>query len=179
MEAMEYLDLMEDEPTDVGMVKPAWEVDNDSNADWALRKILEARADRDRRVEHYKRQIAHEEEACSRVESFFGEHLQRYFATLPVRETKTQKSYSLPSGKLVLKRRQPEYKRENDTLCAWLIGMGLSDCVEHIDTYKALWANLKPLTESRDDGSVVYAESGEIIPGLAAVPQEDVFTIGG
>lgn len=78
-------------------------IDSDAKADWALRKIREQREDAARWRAYYLAQIAKAEESAQQTEAFFMALLERYFATVPHRSTKTQDAYDLPSGKLLRK----------------------------------------------------------------------------
>lgn len=153
-------------------VREEWRIFDDGAADWALCRVRDARAERDRMKDHFNRQIAKANEVCARTEEYFSAKLMEYFATLPVRETKTQKTYDLPSGKLVLKAQGPKYERDEKALCAWLEANGHVDMIKV--TKEAKWADLKPLT--RIDGEeLVFTETGEIIPGAKATPRPDEF----
>ena len=171
MEAMDWIED-DDETEDTG-----FRVTDDSAADWVLRKRNSVREQNAREREHYKRQLARIDQKDAETDEWAKMLLMPYFETLPARETKTQKSYSLPSGKLVLKRPAPAYKRDDAALCAFLIGAEMTDYVEHIDTYKPLWAALKPLTEAMNDGTVILKETGEVVGGVVAEAQDDVFVI--
>lgn len=140
-------------------------IDTDAKAGWALDKIREARADRDRWVKWYQEKI---EEITAQTD-FNTMNLERmlaeYFATVPHKKTKTQESYSLPGGKLVMKIQNPEYKRDDKAAVEWLKQNGFGQFVKVKE--ELAWADLKAATEAVD-GKVVcgekVTEDGEIIP---------------
>ena len=77
-------------------------IDTDAKAQRALDKIREARADRDAWVKWYEDKIKEITEQTDFNTMNLERMLAEYFATVPHKKTKTQESYSLPGGKLVL-----------------------------------------------------------------------------
>jgi phage host-nuclease inhibitor protein Gam len=139
-------------------------IDSDAKAKWALDKIREARADRDYWVKWYTDKMA---EITAQTD-FNTMNLERlladYFATVPHKKTKTQESYPLPGGKLVMKRQNPEYKRDDKKAIEWLKQNGYGQFVkvkEELD-----WAGLKDASEAVN-GRIVcgekITEDGEIV----------------
>ena len=148
-------------------------IDTDAKAGWALDKIREARADRDRWVKWYEEKIA-EIKAQTDFDTMNLERmLAEYFANVPHKKTKTQESYALPGGKLVLKKQQPEYKRDDSRVIAWLKENGNNQYIKVEE--KLDWAGLKAVT-GVFDGNVVD-ENGEIIPGIEVIEREEKFTV--
>ena len=88
-------------------------IDTDAKAGWALKKIAEARSDRDTWVAWYESKIKEIKEQTDFETMRLEMMLAEYFATVPHKKTKTQESYSLPGGKLILKTQNPEYKRDD------------------------------------------------------------------
>ena len=153
-----------------------WSITNDGQADWAVRKIKEACAYCDKLIEHFNKQIEEAIDVCARTDSFFRGKLLEYFLTLPVKESKTQRSYKLMSGKLVLKQPAPVFKRDEQKLVDWLIKAGKEEFVRTVVFNHAKWADLKPLTicSERD---VIFKETGEIIQGVTVETKEAEFKI--
>jgi len=79
--------------------------------------------------------------------------------TVKAKETKTQKTYKLPSGTLKVKYQKPEYKRDEDKLTEFL-KKNYTDYVETI--YKPKWAEFKKIVSLNRD-PIVDEESGELI----------------
>ena len=148
-------------------------IDSDAKAQWALEKIREARADRDTWVEWYKAQIQKITEQTD-FDTMNLEHmLAEYFATVPHKKTKTQESYSLRGGKLILKTPNPEYNRDDKTVIDWLKA---NKKAEYIKTKEELdWAALKAAT-GVFEGHIV-TEDGEIIPGITVTDREAKFVV--
>ena len=159
-----------------------WVCDSDSKAEWCLEKIREARADRDRMVAWYKKAIETVEKQTDFNTMNLEKMLFEYFQTVPHRKTKTQESYSFPGGKLYLKKQNPEYKRDEKTVIAWLKENGGEQFVkikEELD-----WSALKDAS-SVVNGQLVTGETvnedGEIIPivvhGVEIIEREAKFVV--
>ena len=148
-------------------------IDTDAKAQWALDKIRKARKDRDMWVKWYTDKIA-EIKAQTDFDTMNLERmLAEYFATVPHKKTKTQESYPLKGGKLILKTQNPEYKRNDATVIDWLKKNNMTEFVkvkEELD-----WAGLKDKTAALD-GNIV-TEDGEIVPGIEVVEREPKFMV--
>lgn len=147
-------------------------IDSDAKAEWAMGKIAEARKERERWVTWYNNKI----EEINTQTDFETANLERlledYFKTVPHKTTKTQESYKLPSGKLVRKTQNPEYKRDDSTVIAW----ARENAPEYIKTVEQLdWASLKGNT-GVFDGHIV-TDDGEIVPGVEVVEREPRFVV--
>lgn len=149
-------------------------VDNDQKAEWAARKIREARQDTQKWTEYYERQLSAIRRANEDTEAYFAALLADYFETVPHKATKTQESYSLPSCKLVLKAQQPEFNRDEAVLCDYLDKKGRDDLVRI--TRRADWAALKKTLKVMEDGTCVDAD-GEVVEGVQAFSRLPEFKI--
>ena len=149
-------------------------VDNDQKAEWAARKIREARQDTQKWTEYYERQLSAIRRANEDTEAYFAALLADYFETVPHKATKTQESYSLPSCKLVLKAQQPEFNRDEAVLCDYLGKKGRDDLVRI--TRRADWAALKKTLKVMEDGTCVDAD-GEVVEGVQAFSRMPEFKI--
>lgn len=170
MEANEWTPEHHDEDA------PEFVVDNDSKADWALRKILEARNERDRMVAHFKRQIELAESACQRTEETMSALLMPYMDQVPAKRTKTQTTWQLPSGTIRIKQQAPEFRRDDAVLADWMLVNGFDRFVDRVP--KPQWAKLKPLVDVVG-GDVVLHDTGEIINGVCAVARPPKFEVEG
>lgn len=149
-------------------------VDNDQKAEWAARKIREARQDTQKWTEYYERQLSAIRRANEDTEAYFAALLADYFGTVPHKATKTQESYSLPSCKLVLKAQQPEFNRDEAVLCDYLDKKGRDDLVKI--TRRADWAALKKTLKVMEDGTCVDAD-GEVVEGVQAFSRQPEFKV--
>lgn len=153
--------------------KERFAIDTDLKAEWALKKIREARADRDRMLEWYKQKEKEITEQTDMDTAYFEGLLAEYFGTLPHKVTKTQESYSLPGGKLVLKKQNPEYKRDDAAVIAWLKENGGGRYVKVSESLD--WASLKADTAAVD--GVIVDGDGQIIPGIEVIERGAKFTV--
>lgn len=148
-------------------------IDTDAKAEWALQKIREARTDRDRWVKWYKEKI---DEITAQTD-FDTMNLERmlaeYFANVPHKVTKTQESYKLPGGKLVMKTQNPEYKRDDKAIIDWVKANGMPQFVKVKE--ELAWQELKDAT-AVFEGHIV-TEDGEIIPGVEVVNRDAKFIV--
>ncbi|WP_162991182.1 host-nuclease inhibitor Gam family protein [Biomaibacter acetigenes] len=161
--------------------KESWKIENDSQADWALDKIREAKAEFRRfemvvndKIAQLQEALAAEKEKMEREVGFFSGKLAEYFETVPHKKTKTQETYALPSGKLIKKYKQPKIERDEEKLIAWLEQNGMTELVK-IEK-RADWATLKKDTVI-DGERVISKTTGEAIPGVVAIPQNPEFTV--
>ena len=148
-------------------------IDSDAKAAWAMQKIKEAREDRDTWVEWYKAQIAKITEQTDFDTMNLENMLAEYFATVPHKKTKTQESYALKGGKLILKIQNPEYKRDDNAVIEWLKQNGGERFVKIEE--KLDWDGLK--RSAKVVGSSLVDENGEIIPGVEVVEREPEFKV--
>jgi hypothetical protein len=148
-------------------------IDTDAKAEWALQKIREARADRDNWVKWYKDKIAEITEQTDFDTMNLERMLAEYFATVPHKKTKTQESYKLPGGKLVLKTQNPEYVKDESAVIAWAKENKLPQFVKVEE--KLAWQELKDAT-AIFEGHIV-TEDGEIVPGVEVIDREAKFVV--
>lgn len=148
-------------------------IDTDAKAEWALQKIREARADRDKFVKWYEDKIKEITEQTDFNTMNLERMLAEYFASVPHKKTKTQESYSLPGGKLILKTQNPEYKRDDKTVIEWL---KKHDGAEFIKVTEELaWADLKAKTAALN--GKLFSEDGEEIPGVEVINRPEKFVV--
>lgn len=155
------------------VMRDTFTIDTDAKADWALQKIKEAREDRDTWVAWYQQKIKEITEQTDFDTMNLERMLAEYFQTVPHKKTKTQETYSLRGGKLILKTQNPEYKRDDKTVIAWLKENGGGQYVkvkEELD-----WAGLKATTAVLN--GKLFSEDGEEIPGVEVVEREAKFTV--
>lgn len=148
-------------------------IDTDAKAEWALDKIRQARADRDFWVNWYTNKIDEIKAQTDYNTANLERMLSDYFQTVPHKQTKTQESYTLPGGKLVLKLQNPEYKRDDSTVIEWLKANGLEQFVKIEE--KLDWAGLKSRTAAM--GGKLFSEDGEEIPGVEVIDRPEKFVV--
>lgn len=154
----------------------SFSIKDDKLAEWALKKIAEGNQEKERLISIARAEI---EELEAKIEElntqydkkneFLKYHLLNYFNTVPHKSTKTQESYKLLSGSLVMKKPTTKIKRPDDDLLLNILSL-----VDHEGKYvevikKPKWAEFKKtLTISGDQ---VIDENGEI---LCNIETEDV-----
>lgn len=153
---------------------------DDNAAEWALKKIrtederyARLRAVCEAQVEFYTRKIAEYDRQLERRTGYLQSLLEGYFSEVDHKRTKTQESYELPSGKLVLKHQRPKVTRDDELLADWCMMNGHEAEVEYVT--KINWADLKGKLTETATGYV--DENGEIVPGITLEEREDVFRV--
>jgi hypothetical protein len=148
-------------------------VTDDQGAKWCVDRINEACREFDEINEWYqamiKKAMAKRDATIDRMRNYL-----RYYADLvPMKETKTQRSYPITGGKLILKKQQPKFEVDDDTLVPWL----KSNFMAHLVKVKesADWATLKKVVNV--SGSGVTTDEGEVIPGVTVTQRPDVFKV--
>ena len=105
--------------------------------------------------------------------SYLTALLRMYFDTIEPKATKTQATYKLLSGKLVLKHQQPEYVLDDAQMVSW----AKAAAPAYVKVKESInWAELKKLTVVNGE-TVLLADTGEVVPGVVAKVREDVFEV--
>ena len=148
-------------------------IEDDQTAEWAMGEIRNAEAEKkkwkDFYDDRYQKVCASCDLKIANMESF----LQTYFEKVPHKVTKTQENYALPSGKLVIKKQQPEYTRDDAALVAWLKE---NDGERFIVTKETVdWMELKKTLNIL--GDTVADANGQIIPCITVEERPDVFKV--
>lgn len=140
-------------------------IENDKQAEWALGKIRDAKAELEKWEAFYTGKLEDARLDAKDTIDYMTSLLQQYFITQERRVTKTGiQKYSLPSGELVLKPGALDYKRDESALLTW--------CDAHMPeavkvTRKASWADVKARIQA----------TGEIPDGVEAYMTEPTFQI--
>lgn len=159
-------------------LKEGFVITDDNLADWALRKIRDEEAERDRLISIAQNQIQELQEKmkdlnekCDRDTSFLKGCLAQYMNKVPHKSTKTQETYQLLTGKLVLKK--PSQKMivpDDNKLLDYLDKESYKDYIK--TKCSPDWAGFKKILEIQN-GDVINKETGEVInPEIIAI--EDV-----
>lgn len=150
-------------------------VTDDSTAQWCMKKIKEAEADKEMWRKHYESQMEKVNKAADESIAYFTAKLEEYFANVPHKATKTQESYTLPGGKLIRKKQQPKFETDDEALVPWLEENFMGQLVKVKKS--ADWAALKKVCSVTPDGEHVATDEGEIIPGVTVTQRPDVFKV--
>lgn len=166
-------------PEDLDGAITAFTIDSDKKADWAIEKIKNERAEFERlrkialdRIAELNQRVKELQERTDRRTGNLEALLVEYFQTVkPTKVTKTQTQYELLSGKLVMKKQQPEFVRDESTLLSW----AETTAPEYVKIEKKVsWADLKKKADVSGE-DVLY--EGEVIPGVTAKARPDVFEV--
>lgn len=164
---------MSEIPVLIGDEHDGFHVTDDKAAQWCMQKIREAETDRAMWKAHYEAQMEKVNKAADESIAYFTGKLEEYFATVPHKATKTQESYTLPGGKLVLKQQQPKFETDDDKLVPWLEANGRTGLVKIKKS--ADWATLKKSLNFVGENAVTV--DGEIVPGVKVEQRPDVFKV--
>jgi len=147
-------------------------IQDDMTAEWCLTQIRNANEEKDRWKEFYKDRTKAVAETCDMTIRDMETRLQSYFDTVPHKVAKTQESYALPSGKLVLKMQETDYERDDEELLKWLHENGGERFIrvkEEVD-----WMKLKPTLTVMGE---TVAKDGKVIPCIKAVERPEIFKV--
>ena len=164
-------------PEDLPQEEQRFVIDSDAKAEWAIRKIAEEEAEHDRLVaccqaeidRYTERQEAYHKRFEGRTANLRA-MLLLYFKSVPVKETKTQQKYELPSGSLVMKKASSDFKADTDRLREWLEASKMTDYLK--TEVSPRWALVKKQLSTTADGDIVFAETGEIVPAGCVTIEE-------
>ena len=150
-----------------------FKIDYDSKAEWEVERIKEAEREQNRLLalvdeERAELDVREKEildnyaKKTDGLKALLEEYLRAQYAKEEARETNTQITYQLLSGKLVYKKSGLELKQNADVLVNW--------CKEHLPdavkvTYTPKWAEIKKNIKVVD-GVPVYAPTGEVVDGV-------------
>ena len=170
----DYLNLQEEE------------IISDMQANYQLGQIAKIEAERDSLIDFHKKKIEEIKAEAEYRKGFKLRALRAFFDTVPHRKTKTQENYPLPNGKLVWKKQNPEYVKDEKAVIDWLKTQeGGKDFVKTEE--KLAWDDLKKAAIGSVDGKLVFKEEvnedGEIIqtfiPGIEVVERGNIFDVAG
>lgn len=151
------------------MEEKGFVIKDDKTADWALEQIKIAEAERDRlvglandKIAELTEQIEALKSSCDSDTAYLKSCLFEYFGTVPHKETKTQSSYKLLSGSLVLKKESTKIEHNDEALLKYLEE---NDGKDYIKIKKTIdWAEFKKNLTVSESGEIIDSEIGTIIP---------------
>lgn len=148
---------------------------DDMDAEYLLGRIRKAEAEYARLEIWYTNMLEKARAKRDGIRSWAERNLRGYFETVPYKKTRTQMSYELPGGKLVMKHQEPKFETADAELVPWLKKNGLTGMVKVEESAK--WAELKKTLKLSPDGTSMITEDGEVVPGITVTPREDKFTV--
>jgi hypothetical protein len=150
---------------------------NDIGAEKALVELKKYVEDKERLIDicneminEYKQRIEGLNNDIEERSKFVKHMLHSYMETVEVKETKTQLSYQLPSGKLIYKKGTQTLQKDDSKL------VNVID-EQYIKTTKTIdWANYKQRLVIHDD-KVIDTHTGEVVDGVTVVEKDGEFQI--
>lgn len=125
----------------MGASKAPFCITSDRQAEWALGKITEAKAEAEKWDAFYESKKEAARKECQNTIDYMTDLLYQYFSTQERRITKTGiEKYSLPSADLICRPGRIDYLRDEEKLLAWC-EKNLPEAVQV--TRKAGWAKVK------------------------------------
>lgn len=152
---------------------PMFRVEDDQTAEWCMEQIKHAKEEKERWKAFYDERYKAVCDTCDLTISNMEAMLQTYFDTVPHKVTKTQENYALPSGKLVIKKQEPEYERNDEEVIQWLKANGGEMFVKTKETLD--WSGLKGTLNVM--GETVADANGQVIPCIKATERPDIFKV--
>ena len=147
--------------------RPRFIIDDDVKADWAVRKIREEQAEYERisslagaQMEAIEQKLSQAARRYEQATGYLRSLLFEYFLQVPHKCTKTQESYRLLSGRLIMKLPKQKAEYDDGELVAFLKGNGYQDYIKTEE--KPKWGEFKKLLEYSGQSAVVK-DSGELV----------------
>lgn len=177
-----FLEVEEDQ-------KETWKIENDNVASWVLDKVRDRKEDFERfervaleKMEQIKMALEQEKKKYENETSFFIAKLQEYSQSVKMKETKTQKTYALPGGKLVMKNDKHDFKVDKEKVLNAIIENDFftDTYIKEVHTKDLAWGDLKKnLIIDTKKGNIIYKETGEVldIEGLSIEVKPGEFKI--
>lgn len=142
-------------------------ITDDGGARWAVEQMKAADEEYERDMMWYQSLIEKAKAKRDAKQARMIQYLRDYAEIVPMKETKTQKSYPVPGGKLVLKKATTKMEHDDAVILQTLKGQGREEYIKTVTTEKLDWAGLKK----------ELAETGEIIEGVTVVDVPETFTV--
>lgn len=167
--------------------KETWSIKNDLEADWALDKIRDSKAEYSRfkmvvdaKIDQLMAAMEKQEKEMQREIEFFQSKLEEYFNTLDeksVKETKTLRKYKLPSGTLKVKKGKWDFKYSKNDLLEHARAEGKKEYIKVKEDFD--WAKFKKELEITENHNIINKLTGEIldIKGLSVEEKPAEFEV--
>lgn len=160
--------------------KNEFTIDSDEMAEWALKKVLAAKKEKERLtalIDAEREKLDRKQEDIDkRYEndtSYLLYKLSEYFKTVEHKETKTQESYQLLSGKLVFKKPTVKLEQDKNALLNWC----KTNAPEYVRTEQSVeWGQIKKCMRIVGE-SVIYDATGEVVQGVAITETAGTFDV--
>lgn len=148
-------------------ISEGFHITDDGGAAWAVRKIREADEELDSLIRWYQSRIEIAKAKRDATVERMTAYLRDYADMVPMRETKMQKSYPIPGGKLVLKKATTKLEHDDETILRVLKDQGRDDMIKRQVVERVDWMSLKK----------ELLETGEIFEGVTTVEVPEIFIV--
>ena len=153
---------------------------NDLQADTMLTDIWELQAEKlkfqviaDGKIKQIEESLKVKSESIDKEVQFMKDQLAGFFTTCKKKETKTQESYSLLSGKLIMKKATQKIKHDDIKILEWCRQTKSNEFVKEKITKTLDWTKFK--ANLMINGEVIInSETGEIVENVNGLEIEDV-----
>lgn len=149
------------------MTRDSFHVTDDGAAAWCVRKIVEANAECDQLTEWFLHQIEKSKAKRDATVQRMTAYLREYAEEVPMKETKTMRSYAIPGGRMIFKKATTKLEHDDEKIMADLKKQGRTEYIKTVTTEKLDWAGLK-----KD-----YLENGEAVDGITTVEVPETFEV--
>lgn len=161
-----------------------WKITSDEQADWwievkeeELAEVRRLKMQLENKISLYKEKLEKAQKEEEFIINLRNAKLLEYFETIDkkdMKKTQTMWKYRLPSGELIKKFHNPEFKRDDVKLTEWLEDNQMN---EYIKVKKqANWDELKKKTKVID-GQVIVEDTGEIVDGIEVIEKAPEFKV--
>ena len=174
MELHEFLDQKE------GVNDERFSINDESQANWALRKIKQLQDEKEKNISLANAEIEKIEEWLNSMNDQVQQSID-YFQSLLAEYAMEQrknnpkfKSLKLPNGRIGFRKQQPKWNYDNDKLIEVLKTSKRTDLIrikEELDK-----AAIKKAFVVADD-KVINPDTGEVVEGIAIEQREDAFNV--
>lgn len=174
-----YSEYLEEQHRD-GAVEE-FTIDDQSKADWALRKLRELKQEKERNEEFAKQEKERIDEWLERENGKIDQSIQYFEGQLAAyldrlrQDNPKLKSVSLPNGRIGFRRRPAKWTYNDEVLLDGLKENGREDLIKRKETVdkQSLKKSVKVV-----DGRAVDPETGWIVEGIEIEDQGEVFWWG-
>ena len=118
-------------------------ITDDGGARWAVEQLKAADEEYERDLVWYQGLIEKAKAKRDAKQARMIQYLRDYAEMVPMKETKTQKSYPIPGGKLVLKKATTKLAHDDEKILAALRDQGRTEYIKTVTVEKLDWAGLK------------------------------------
>lgn len=171
-EALQY--AYDEQDTTEG-TESGWTIQDDQQAEWAIKQIRAAREDLDRWTRFYTTMIERMKSSTDNKVAFMTSKLEEYFRTVPHKESRTQEKYTLPSGDLVLKKSKEVWNHDDNALMQWAKSNGLSEFIKVKESVS--WSDIKKRLTVDSNGILCDSETGLVCDGVTVSTEDARFVV--